>query len=481
MVHLKGLPRVRSGALVAGVFLLSLVMSVFICFVLEQRRYHLERMQVSEFGATHTEVIAQSLERILSLSYAVTALVRQADGMIPNFQETVTELLPFYPGTVAVGLSPGGVVEDIFPRDHRMHLIGARVVDEPRYGWVAKIAQQTGKLQIAAPITLLRDKKVGAVGVMPIFLDDKDGKPVFWGFVTVSLHFSTLLEKAGFSKIVDKGYVYELWRNNEGGEGRQIIAQSTSNPLIDPVERTVLVSGAEFTLSIAPRDGWSLPPEFFINLLMGGILSTLLAYLVKVLLDLEQNRKKLEHSAFFDPLTNLPNRRLFGDRLAEALVDARQRKRSLAICYLDLDRFKPVNDDLGHEAGDFVLVQVARRMEACLRKGDSVSRVGGDEFIIILADIENFDVCQTVLKRVIEEIAAPITFQGHRLQVSASFGVAVYPRDGMDADGLVVYADMAMYESKVRNRHGLAHLTGGDGGATGGDGGQRPLVTSPIG
>jgi diguanylate cyclase (GGDEF)-like protein/PAS domain S-box-containing protein len=163
----------------------------------------------------------------------------------------------------------------------------------------------------------------------------------------------------------------------------------------------------------------------------------------------KQMEEEIRSLAFSDPLTGLPNRRLLLDRLAQALSRARRSQLSLAIMFLDLDNFKQINDTLGHDVGDGLLKEVAVRLNACVRTGDTVSRPGGDEFIIVLSEISHADDAALVAEKIIKVISVPVVFGGHSLSVSTSIGIAVYPVAGSDdAQTLMMKADKSMYAAK---------------------------------
>lgn len=172
--------------------------------------------------------------------------------------------------------------------------------------------------------------------------------------------------------------------------------------------------------------------------------------------------EQLAHQlAYFDSLTNLPNRRMLMDRLLHALTQAKRFQRALAIMFLDLDHFKQINDTLGHDTGDKLLVEVASRLSRSVRQGDTVARTGGDEFIIILPEIAQPDDAATVAEKIIETVDQPININDHPLHISPSIGIAVYPINGADdAEELMKKADIAMYEAKQagRNRYRMFSL-----------------------
>ena len=172
---------------------------------------------------------------------------------------------------------------------------------------------------------------------------------------------------------------------------------------------------------------------------------------------IKQHEKQLEHIAHFDALTGIPNRLLLADRLQQALAHSKRDGSILAVCYLDLDGFKFVNDTMGHEAGDKVLIEVTKRIKESIRGDDTVARLGGDEFAVLLLGLHAPEECSASLNRLLEAISQPIEIKNKLFEVSASIGVAIYPSDDHDADTLLRHADQAMYTAKQsgKNRYYL--------------------------
>lgn len=169
--------------------------------------------------------------------------------------------------------------------------------------------------------------------------------------------------------------------------------------------------------------------------------------------DLKATQRKLERLANFDPLTGLPNRTLLTDRLRQAMAQNRRRRRILAVCFLDLDGFKAINDTRGHAVGDRVLAEVGRRLQGVVRAGDTVARIGGDEFVILFGDLAGEAELASGLGRVLELVAEAYDTGAGPAELSASIGVALFPRDDTDAETLLQHADRAMYDAKREGRN----------------------------
>jgi len=168
---------------------------------------------------------------------------------------------------------------------------------------------------------------------------------------------------------------------------------------------------------------------------------------------MKEHHRQLERMAHYDVLTNLPNRVLLADRLSQAMVQCQRRNQSLAVAFMDLDGFKAVNDRYGHNVGDELLVEVAQRMKEALREGDTLARIGGDEFIAVMVDLENIEDSEPVLKRLLKAASKPVTLGGTVMQISVSIGASLYPQDHVDADLLMRHADQAMYVAKQAGKN----------------------------
>ncbi len=181
--------------------------------------------------------------------------------------------------------------------------------------------------------------------------------------------------------------------------------------------------------------------------------------LIKTQKELHERSIAFEHQANHDVLTNLPNRLLFIDRLSQAIKLAQRRHNKIAILFIDLDRFKEINDSLGHIAGDEILKEVSLRLQSCIRKADTVARLGGDEFLVLLDDVKDSNFIIEIALQILEKIAATFIYNEQQLYVTSSIGISLYPNDGQTSETLIRNADSALYKAKEEGRNTYRYYT----------------------
>ncbi len=215
-----------------------------------------------------------------------------------------------------------------------------------------------------------------------------------------------------------------------------------------------------FELCLKRRDGttvWVLANESLLEA-EGGAEAVMEGSLIDIT-DRKRAEQQRWHQANHDALTDLPNRVLFNDRLSLAILHAQRRRQSLAVMFLDLDHFKRVNDTLGHSAGDELLVKAADRLRRCIRSDDTVARVGGDEFLLLLNGIAREADAATMARKILQVVSEPFLIQKRELYVEASIGIGLYPGDGENAEMLVANVDTAMYRAKETGRNSFQFFT----------------------
>src|SRR5438552_3880319 len=224
----------------------------------------------------------------------------------------------------------------------------------------------------------------------------------------------------------------------------EILSRVLKGETVSVAETSYMVPGTE-------REGWmsaSYRPQYDSKGNVTGIIGRVLD-----LTDRKRAEQQMEYQAYHDSLTGLANRRLFQEHLTLAIALAQRKRRPVAVLFLDLDHFKVVNDSLGHTLGDSLLKEISTRLKTSVREGDVVARVGGDEFTIVLQELEKKEDVAAMAQRVLRVVAEPIDVEGQRLYITTSIGITVYPEDGEDAETLLKNADNAMYRAKAVGRN----------------------------
>ncbi|MBV7431167.1 MULTISPECIES: EAL domain-containing protein [unclassified Acidovorax] len=715
-MHASAPTRSRSplaGSLV--VFVLAAACAGVVVWALERQERAQHRTQVTDMAGDHVQALQRAIELALSANNTLVALVRQGRGEVTQFEEIGTQMLPFYPGITAMGLSPGGVVKQVVPRQGNENSIGFDQLNDPRQGPESARARESGRLTLAGPMELVQGG-LGVVGRQPVYLDDAQGHRAFWGFTYVTIRLPEVLAAARLPQLTLRGYHYRLWRVRPDTGEEQTIAASDPPPGADAVGRSLTLPNGQWTLSLVPIKGWGDPAVLLMRCAVGLLFALMMTYLARLLFELKAHERglayqvaqrtseiqatqqqlhatidaipdplfeldqdgfycsvhsqraellmgpaetlvgrnvtevlpalaalsvldvlsdaqaqgwssgrqimldlpgvgttwfelsaarkatsagakprfillsrditerkrsqeqlqltaqvfdqsseaiviadaahtivrinraftritgyteteavgqsvrlltvarpadnasadavyarlsqdghwegeacgrrkdgstypqwlsvssvrdgngvathsitlfrditqqreaqdRIQRLAHFDPLTNLPNRALLAERAQHLIANEQARGGTLAMLFLDLDHFKNVNDSLGHRIGDILLVAVAQRLQSLLRPQDTVSRLGGDEFLLLLP-ATSAPSAADMATRLLAAIAQPFQVDPYELTTTLSVGIAMYPADGDSFDTLYQRADAAMYRAKQngRNRYGF--------------------------
>ncbi len=274
------------------VFVVAALASAGVIWKLEQRSLATDRLRMESLASDHAHAIQSTMERALSATYSIAAMVRQGKGNVPDFEGVANEMLPWYPGVSILGLSPGGVIQRVAPLAGNEKSIGFDQLKDPVQGREARLARDTGKLTLAGPLKLVQGG-LGAVGRLPIFLDGPDGKPVFWGLTYAVIRFPQALTSVRLPQLTEGGVAYALWRINPDTGVRETIAASAMAP-VAPVEHSLTVPNGQWTLSVAPVGGWGNTSDLAFKTLLGLIFSIMLAYASKLLMELQAHERGRE-------------------------------------------------------------------------------------------------------------------------------------------------------------------------------------------
>ncbi len=269
----------------------ALALSAGVVIHTEQQRVQLMRADTAVLAKEYANTIAGTIDRALSATYALAALVQQGQGRISDFYEIGKAMLPHYPGVDALFLAPDGVIRDGVPFAGHEQVIGLDLLSDPRRGPDARLARDTDRLTLSSPYNLVQGQ-TGIVGRHPVFLDDAQGNPAFWGFTIARLPLPDALAPSGLSQLVKRGIAYRLWTIKASTGEHQIIDSSPVEP-VSPVDAQIEVPNATWTLSLSPIDGWGDPFGLGVRAGLGLLFSLLLATLAKLLADARTQEARL--------------------------------------------------------------------------------------------------------------------------------------------------------------------------------------------
>lgn len=353
-----------------------------------------------------------------------------------------------------------------------LRAFGFDMYSEPHRRAAMAYARDTGKTGVSASVTLVqeggRDLQAGFLMYLPVYrpgtlhdtLEERRASLVGWVYapfrMTDFMH-GIYGEQGGDLdiEIYDDDRITDSTRMHDS---EQSVSATDAARALRRINR-IAVGNRTWTVATTALPGFELRmqsdrPRL---ILQAGIsISLMIALLIWLFLDDRaralQTADQALQLALYDALTGLPNRKLLDERLKVALSAAQRKQCRVALLFIDLDKFKPVNDNYGHAYGDLLLKEVAKRLRACMRESDTASRLGGDEFVAVLPDIGSRADAATVAEKILHQLAQPYEISGHTFDISASIGAAIYPEDGADGKALTKSADMAMYAAKNSGR-----------------------------
>lgn len=427
------------------VFLLTAMVGGWICFKTESNRREIEMARANQLVSSYATAITRQFDHALSAANALAVMVHQGKGQVAEFPRLAKYMLNMYKGAYALSLAPDGVVEQIEPAASNACVNGHDMLAGIDRATLIPTMNQN-VVEFYGPIRLLQGP-MGAIGKLPVFLKDAQGKTYFWGYTLVTLKFPDAFSDAHLENMETRGYTFRLTGKNPQTAQVELIAASRK-PLQGRVyTRQVKVGNEEWTLDVSKKDDWQNGARTLVAAIIVLISSLCMGWVAYVLAAVIRSRKELQSIAQYDALTGLPNRRLLESHLKQAIADAANGEHQVAVCFLDLDGFKEINDSLGHAAGDYLLQQMSLRLHNCMRASDMLARFGGDEFVVVLNELHSIDECEKILARMIKAAQEAVDIDGKQIVVSASIGVAMY-QPGLGRDELMQRADAAMYQAK---------------------------------
>lgn len=341
------------------------------------------------------------------------------------------------------GIAVGYRIKYIYPRAGNESAIGLYYPDQPKQWPMVKKIIEGGMPALAGPVDLVQGGR-GLIYRVPLYINKE-----YWGLLSTVIDIDSFMEVI-LGSVDTSLYEFAI----RGADGSGVSGNMVwGNPAVfedaEAALQEIRVPGGSWFVAVRAKEPAALGQvHLFVRMLVYP-LALLGAWMMYMLV---RSRADLADLAMYDQLTGLPNRHLLEDRAEMAFArQKRKPERMCAILFLDLDGFKEINDRYGHKAGDAILVAVAERASTVVRGNDTVSRWGGDEFIILMEDVEQ-DGVPPLIERLRKEIEAPIEFEGSLLYVGVSIGMAVYPKTGASLDQMLRAADQEMYNDKLQHK-----------------------------
>lgn len=410
--------------------------------------------------AATVEQLATIRARIEGEVNSTLHLTRGMIGYVATHPElTWSDFEPLAAEIVATGrhirniaLAPDNVIQFIFPLAGNERAMGLDYRKLKKQWPAVERAITMGNTVVAGPVNLVQGGQ-GLIARTPIYIQDRTSlsnvRPQYWGLAAIVLDMPSLFSASGIELQVGNLSLAIRGRDGLGADGEVFFGNAKLFAAPGVITQTVTMPNGTWQLAAMPSLGWGASgSQHVIVRTTGWIVAMIFGILVFMLLSLERRNRDL---ALHDHLTKLPNRRLMYDRLYQLSALSERSKSGFTLLYLDLDGFKAINDEFGHNMGDKVLVETGERLMALTRKSDTVARMGGDEFVILLPGVTDEHTLSNVLAKLHSGMSVPMKLGGYEFIAVASVGYARFPEDADDVDRLVTLADKNMYRAKETN------------------------------
>nr|WP_320049143.1 diguanylate cyclase [uncultured Desulfuromonas sp.] len=422
-------------------------MSVMEFFSYQYRQLHLtqQRNEVMAKASMLRAQIEYEIHTTLNLTLGLVVFVSShPDFTTEDFNKVAAVLHQKAPNVRNIALCKDYIIRYIYPFEGNEAALGLDYRTIPEQLDSIQRAFDSGKTVIAGPVDLVQGGR-GFISRVPIYtIPDQR----LWGLVSLVIDADTFYTECGLDSVDSNLLVALRGRDGSGAQGAFFYGEPSLFSR-DAVLQEITLPVGSWQMAVIPAAGWGHSAGVLFafrvcSFLLAAIVATLYFALIK---SYQRNRKLALH----DPLTRLANRRFFDRYLEQSLAVARRNNQKLCLLYLDLNNFKPINDTYGHKKGDQVLVAIAQRLNSTLRHSDLISRIGGDEFVVILSNFAEANAIDTVVAKLREALSAPIDLgSAGSVTLDTSIGISSFPEDGLTADQLLKQADIAMYDDKQR-------------------------------
>ncbi|MCK7459017.1 bifunctional diguanylate cyclase/phosphodiesterase [Idiomarina aminovorans] len=406
-----------------------------------------KRLATERLGKLRAALEGQ-INSSLATARALQAEIKISPDISPEryrllMRELITDDLPVR----HVALSPNLVIQFLYPLAPNKEALGFDYRSSPEQFENVQKAISKKSIFISGPVNLVQGGQA-LIARAPVFIENK-----LWGVIAVVIDIEKLLISSGLTSVDD--YLFALKKQTDKSATLFDFGDATlwEN---DYVAIEVNVSSETWLLALAPKDNvWAERNNIYWIIVGAGLSLSFLMIAFMFNLVTAQSRLRsalttIDHQAHFDPITDLPNRRAFVDYLTQ--LTQKGQEQQFAILFIDLDHFKEVNDSLGHDAGDDLLVAVAKRLQNQLRGTDFIARIGGDEFVVVINRFTSHQVVNDLAAQLNRHLSQPFSLRQNQIQTTCSIGIALYPDDGLRATELLKNADLAMYAAKTAGR-----------------------------
>lgn len=434
----------RSAILIAaGAFCALLVFGEYFCRVEAARERAVVQNRTLIAAASIRSKLEADLSSTLYLGIGLSGYLSLNPTLNPTIVEPLLATIQSHGKFVRnIGLAPNNRLDYIYPREGNEKAIGIEFESIPSQWPAVKLAMDTGETVVVGPVDLVQGG-IGLITRTPVYLQDG----TYWGLISIVVDIEALLESRRRESRQIFNTEWAMRTQTERTDAPPYILGNKN--LFDDATaiHTFDIPGATWEIAVKPHASWAYDGRRIHALRAAAFL---LASLISLLVFLTLNeRGEIKHLSLHDALTGLANRRLLLERIEQCMALADRHKTGFCVLFLDLNKFKPVNDLFGHQAGDHVLREIAKRLKAALRESDTVARVGGDEFIILLPETDSKEDAMTVATNMANVVALPMDFKSHAINIGVSIGVGHYPEDGATAHALIEHSDKAMYRAKT--------------------------------
>ena len=449
------------------VFLITFSLCLALIAALFVNRTQIERLTMERLVLEKSLQINDTLSRLLLRTQIISSIITHNEGDTSGFAH-LASLLIDDPAILNLLIAPGGIVSEIYPLEGNEALLGmdffyqeeavADITAPHESLLLVVVAKETRQLVMGGPFVSIHGGEV-LVGRQAVFLENDDGTETFWGIAGITLQHPQALGGAGLAELTLRGFDYEIWRVSPYDNERQIIGGSMAahRQRMNYIDIPVTIMNVDWYFRVLTTRAWYTFPETWLALGMSIIISLMAAAIMQNYQEVKNLKNKLETLSITDPLTGVYNRRYFMDSVVLQMERVIRQDCESYVILLDLDHFKSINDNYGHQSGDQALKETAERITAILRPYDIFARYGGEEFILFATEIDKNSAMQLAERIRLDIAENEISINDSNITVTASFGIApAAPVHKLD--DAIALADRALYKAKEAGRNRIVFL-----------------------